>query len=243
MWQFARAVDGIAEACRRLDLPITGGNVSLYNETDGEAIHPTPVLGVVGLIEDASRVLGRVFKNPGSVIVLLGSGGARLGGSQYLKVVHGLVRGRPPSLDLEREHGLQRLVIGAAADGLLESAHDCAEGGLAVALAECCFDSGGIGAEVAVPLEEANGPSDIDLAVTLFGEAASRIIVSVAERRADEVITRAAAAGVAAAVIGRTGGTRVRVSVDDSAVIDVSLADAEERWATGLSRYFSDRAA
>ena len=127
MWQFVRTVEGIAEACRELNLPITGGNVSLYNETDGEAIHPTPVLGVVGVIEDASRVLGRVFKNPESVVVLLGEGGADLGGSEYLKVVHGLVRGRPPSLDLGRERALQRLLVEAATEGLLESAHDCAE--------------------------------------------------------------------------------------------------------------------
>ena len=243
MWQFVRAVEGIAEACRELNLPITGGNVSLYNETDGEAIHPTPVLGVVGVIEDAARVLGRVFRNPGSVVVLLGEGGAELGGSEYLKVVHGLVRGRPPSLNLGRERALQRLLIEAAADGLLESAHDCAEGGLAVTLAECCFDSGGIGAEVAVPGQTIDGRPDLSLVATLFGESASRVIVSVVEQQADKVMTRAAQAGVPATILGRTGGARVHVSVDGTAVIDMPVAAAEQIWTTGLSRYFGSRAA
>ena len=243
MWQFVRAVEGIAEACRELNLPITGGNVSLYNETDGEAIHPTPVLGVVGVIEDASRVLGRVFKNPGSVVVLLGEGGADLGGSEYLKVVHGLVRGRPPSLDLGRERALQRLLIEAATEGLLESAHDCAEGGLAVTLAECCFDSDGIGVAVDVPAQTIDGRPDVSLVATLFGESASRVIVSVAEQQADTVMTRAAQAGVPATILGRTGGARVHVSVDGTAVIDMPVAVAEQNWTTGLSRYFGSRAA
>ena len=243
MWQFARAVEGIAEACRELNLPITGGNVSLYNETDGEAIYPTPVLGVVGVIEDAARVLGRVFRNPGSLVVLLGEGGEDLGGSEYLKVVHGLVRGRPPSLDLGRERALQRLLIEAAADGLLESAHDCAEGGLAITLAECCFDSDGIGADVAVPGQTIDGRPDLSLVATLFGETASRVIVSVAEQQADKVMTRAARAGVPATILGRTGGARVHVSVDGTAVIDVPVAAAEQIWTTGLSRYFGSRAA
>ena len=102
MWQFAKAVEGIGEACRALGVPITGGNVSLYNETDGKAIYPTPVIGVVGLLEHADRVLSRRFQEAGDVIVLLGEGRGELGGSEYLKVVHGLVRGVPPALDLRR---------------------------------------------------------------------------------------------------------------------------------------------
>ena len=105
MWQFAQAVDGIAEACRALGIPITGGNVSLYNETDGQAIYPTPVLGVVGLLEDATRLLTRVFPADGLEIVLLGDAAGELGGSEYLKLAHGLVRGRPAPVDLDRERG------------------------------------------------------------------------------------------------------------------------------------------
>ncbi len=143
MWQFAEAVEGLTEACRALDIPITGGNVSLYNETDGQAIYPTPIIGVVGLIEDASRVLSRTFKGEGHDVVLLGEGLGELGGSEYLNTIHGLVRGKPPQLDLDRERALIALLVRAAADGLLQSAHDCSDGGLAVALAECCLRHGG----------------------------------------------------------------------------------------------------
>src|SRR4029077_1774474 len=148
MWQFARAVEGIGEACRALNVPITGGNVSLYNETDGKAIYPTPIIGVVGLLDDASRVTSRVFKGAGDAVIVLGEDRGELGGSEYLKTVHGLVRGDAPELDLGRERALLSLVPSAAADGLLRSAHDGSDGGMAVTLAECCFDTGGVGTSV-----------------------------------------------------------------------------------------------
>src|SRR5450759_2324087 len=138
MWQLVEAVEGLAEACRALDIPITGGNVSLYNETDGRAIYPTPIIGVVGLIEDASRVLTRAFQAGGDAVILLGEDRGELGGSEYLKTIHGLVRGEAPALDLPRERALLTLVTGAAAAGLLRSAHDCSDGGIAVTLAESC---------------------------------------------------------------------------------------------------------
>src|SRR4029079_17522385 len=136
MWQFAEAVAGIGEACRALDIPITGGNVSLYNETDGKAILPTPVLGVVGVVEHADRVVTRTFKGA-AAIVLLGTTKGELGGSEYLKRQHGLLRGVAPDLDLDAERRLEQLLVSLAADGLVQSAHDCAEGGLAVTIAEC----------------------------------------------------------------------------------------------------------
>jgi phosphoribosylformylglycinamidine synthase II len=151
MWQFVESVEGVAEACRALEIPITGGNVSLYNETDGRAIYPTPIIGVVGLIEDASRVIARTFRERGSDIVLLGEGRAELGGSEYLKTLHGLVAGEPPQLDVRRERALIALLADAAARGLLLSAHDCSDGGIAVTLAECAFDTGGIGLDVDLP--------------------------------------------------------------------------------------------
>ena len=141
MWQFARAVEGMGDACRALGIPITGGNVSLYNETDGKGVLPTPVLGVVGLIEDADRVVRRAFRSAGDVVVLLGESRDELGGSEYLKTMHDLIRGVPPSLDLSREAALQKVLVEGAAAGIIRSAHDCAEGGLAVTIAECCFDS------------------------------------------------------------------------------------------------------
>ena len=238
MWQFARAVAGIGDACRALDIPITGGNVSLYNETDGLPIRPTPVLGVVGIVEDARRVVGRTFREAGAVVMLLGAPGGALGGSEFLKVMHGLVRGVPPELDLGAELAVQRLVADLAAAGRLRSAHDCSDGGLAVALAECAFESDGVGFDVTVP-----GVDEAGVAAALYGEAASQVVVSVREADADAVRAHAVAAGVPALVLGRTGGARLRMKIDGAPVVDVALAEAEQRWSTGLSRYFEAPAA
>ena len=208
MWQFVQTVDGIAEACRALEIPITGGNVSLYNETDGQAIYPTPVLGVVGLIDDATRVLTRVFPDEGLEIVLLGDAAGELGGSEYLKVAHGLVRGRPAPVDLARERALQTVLVEAARDRLIRSAHDCAEGGFAVTLAECCVESGGVGAQVDLPAPV--GADDRFAPVRgLFGEAPSRVIVSASPGQRARLLARARALSVPGIVIGHTGGQRV----------------------------------
>jgi phosphoribosylformylglycinamidine synthase len=241
MWQFARAVEGMGAACRALDIPITGGNVSLYNETDGRAVLPTPVLGVVGLIEHAARVVRRGFRAAGDAVVLLGEGRGELGGSEYLKVVHGLVRGVPPALDLQRERALQALLVAGAEADLIRSAHDCAEGGLAIALAECCFETSH-GVDVNVPgvtLAE----SACDEIATLFGESASRVIVSVAPGRGGELLERAAAMGVPAAIVGSVGGDRIRIAVDGRSAIDTSLSDAERVWSSTIERYFESKRA
>ena len=241
MWQFARAVEGMGAACRALDIPITGGNVSLYNETDGKAVLPTPTIGVVGLVEHADRAVTRAFKAAGDVIVLLGESRAELGGSEYLKTMHGIVRGVPPALDLGTERRLQQLLVGGAAEGLVRSAHDCAEGGLAVTLAECSFETG-LGCEADLPPVEVAEPAMMEIS-TLFGESASRAVVSAAPDRADELLAKAAAASVPAAVIGRVGGTRVRVSIAGRAVIDEALGVAEHIWSSGIDRYFESRKA
>ena len=237
MWQFAHAVEGIAEACRALEIPITGGNVSLYNETDGQAIYPTPVLGVVGLIDDATRVPTRLFPADGLEIVLLGGTAGELGGSEYLKVAHGLVRGRPAAVNLDRERALQTLLVDAARDRLIRSAHDCAEGGFAVTLAECSVESGGIGGRVELPAPA--GPDDrFALVRVLFGEAPSRVIVSAPPAERDQLLARARALSVPATVIGQTGGERLAISVAGEVVADIGLAEAEQAWANGLTRYF-----
>jgi phosphoribosylformylglycinamidine synthase len=242
MWQFAEAVAGLGEACRALGIPITGGNVSLYNETDGRAVLPTPVIGVVGVIEDASNARARVFPEPGLEIVLLGENHGELGGSEWLATIHGRIAGRPPALDLERERALQALVAGLAARDLIRSAHDCAEGGFAVALAECCFDSGGVGANVSVP--EVRGVDGLDpAAATLFGESASRVIVSVEPGSVAAVLASAEAAGVPAARIGRTGGGAVRIGVAGRVVIDCALSEAEARWGQSLAAGLEGRVA
>ncbi len=235
MWQLVQAVRGIGAACRALDVPITGGNVSLYNETDGKAILPTPVLGVVGVIEDAAHVQARAFPEDGAAIVLLGEGLDELGGSEYLYQVHGLLRGQPPQLDLDAERRLQTLLVETAAAELTMSAHDCAEGGLAVALAECCFDTGGQGADIDVPAVAAHA---LATESALFGESASRVIVSVEPAALDTLLARAAEAGVPARLIGRTGGTRIRISIDGVLAADVAVRDAEQAWTTAIEGYF-----
>jgi phosphoribosylformylglycinamidine synthase len=242
MWQFAEAVAGIGEACRALDIPITGGNVSLYNETDGKAILPTPVLGVVGVIDDASKVVTRTFKRAGTSVVLLGVSRGELGGSEYLKTVHGLIRGSAPALDLDAERRLQTLLVDLASDGLVLSAHDCAEGGLAATLAECAFDTDGVGVEVDIP-PVGGVAQEWAIDATLFGESPSRVVVSTSLTQVDDLLAAAKAAAVPAAVIGTTGGSRVVVRVDGRAAIDVAVTEAERIWATALERYFARQAA
>ncbi len=234
MWQIAEAVRGIGDACRALSVPITGGNVSLYNETEGRAIFPTPVLGVVGLLDDASKTTTRVFKTAGSAVVLLGDNLGELGGSEYLATMHELVGGRPPALDLKREAGLQALVVTLIREGCIESAHDCSEGGLAIALAECTFDSGGIG--VSADVTAVGDEPAYSVNATLFGESASRIVVSAASHHLDAVMSAAAEAGVSAREIGRVGGDHVRLSVNGIVAIDSPVGVAEQAWATAIEQ-------
>ncbi len=242
MWQFAEAVAGLGEACRALDIPVTGGNVSLYNETDGQAIFPTPIIGVVGLLEDASAVVTRVFPDTGLDIVLLGANLGELGGSEYLHVLHGLTRGRPPALDLAAERALQRLLVDLVARTLVRSAHDCSEGGFAVALVECCFDAGGLGAVVSVEAVTSDSGAN-RVAATLFGESASRVILGVAPEATRAVLAAARSAGVPAVKAGRTGGHRIRITVDGVAAIDRSVSEAEARWRGGLPNWLDGRVA
>jgi phosphoribosylformylglycinamidine synthase len=241
MWQFARAVEGIGVACRALDIPITGGNVSLYNETDGRGVLPTPVLGVVGLIEDADDVVGRAFRAAGDVVILLGDSYAELGGSEYLKIVHGLIRGVPPALHLLSEAALQRVLVKGAASRIIRSAHDCSEGGAAITIAECCFDVS-LGVDVDLPgaPDATDGYQEI---ATLFGESASRVIVSVAPDRAGDLLALAASEGVSATQIGSVGGDRVRMSVDGRRALDEPLGAAEAIWSNTLEEYFERRRA
>jgi phosphoribosylformylglycinamidine synthase len=243
MWQFARAVEGIGAACRALGVPITGGNVSLYNETDGRAIYPTPVIGVVGLLEHADRFVCRRVQGPGDVVILFGEGRGELGGTEYLKLAYDVVRGLPPALDLDAERALQALIVALADGRLLRSAHDCADGGIAVTLAECCFDTGGVGIEASIDEVTVGRDAALNRAAALFGESASRVVVSVAPDRADDVLSRAAASGVPARIIGRTGGTALRVEVAGKTAIDVSIEEAERVWSTAIDKYFVRRVA
>jgi len=243
MWQFARAVEGIGAACRALDVPITGGNVSLYNETDGKAIYPTPTIGVVGLLEHADRVVSRRFQESGDAIMLLGEGLGELGGSEYLKVMHDLVKGVPPELDLDAERRLQTLLVTLANERLMRSAHDCSDGGLAVTVAECAFETAGIGAEVSLEGVQVSRDAAVNIAAALFGESATRVVVSVVPEEVTAVLRHAAAANVPVRVIGQTGGNRLRIAVAGGIVVDQSVDEAERVWSTAIDRYFVQRVA
>ena len=242
MWQFAEAVAGIGEACRALGVPITGGNVSLYNETDGKAIYPTPVIGIVGLLDHADRVVSRGFKESGDAVILLGADRGELGGSEYLKVAHGLVAGMPPFLDLDAEARLQNLLVALAHARLVRSAHDCSDGGVAVTLAECCFGTGGVGVDVSLDAAAGLEPATSDVA-TLFGESASRVVLSASPDNVTAVLGAAARAGVPARVVGQTGGNAVRVSVGGRRLVDLSVDEAEQAWSTAIERRFVKRVA
>lgn len=221
MGQLVRAIEGIGEASRALGTPVTGGNVSLYNETDGAAVYPTPTIGAVGLLEDATLALPREFQKMGDDVLLLGGTatplGLSLGGSEYLKRAHGMVAGALPPLDLGLERRLYDVVLGLAANRKLVSAHDCSDGGLAVALAECCFDfeSAGLGGDFdlgdlgsATDFQgddpDFSGDREIRPDALLFSEAPSRMIVSTRDRAAVEA--RAKAADVSCHYLGRVGG-------------------------------------
>jgi phosphoribosylformylglycinamidine synthase len=243
MWQFAEAVAGIGEACRALSVPITGGNVSLYNETDGHAVDPTPVIGVVGLLEHADRVLGSRFRAAGDVILLFGEGRGELGGSEYLKVVHGQVKGVPPAFDPAAERDLHDLLVSLAEKKLIRSAHDCSDGGVAVSLAECCFGEPGIGADVTIDECRVSDDGNLNIAATLFGESSSRVVVSVDADAVAAVLEHAAAAGVPARVVGRTGGRALRITIGDRVAVEVAVQEAERVWASALERALARKVA
>jgi phosphoribosylformylglycinamidine synthase subunit PurL len=191
-------------------------------------------------------VLDRRFRASGRAVILLGENAGELGGSEYLKTIHGLVRGVPPAVDLPREHAVQRLLPALAADRLIESAHDVAEGGLAVALAESCFDTGGIGIDVDLApatgqafVADRNSAADEQ---TLFGESAPLVVVSATDGQAPAVLERAAAVGLPARLIGRTGGSAIRIAIAGRLVIDVTVAEAERTWSSAIASRMARKA-
>jgi len=225
MWQFSEAIDGMSDACRALDLPVVGGNVSFYNESHGRDIDPTPVVGVVGLVERLDSPPPGPRLVAGAHIVVVGPATAvELGGSEWAYTVHGLDGGRPPAADLAAARAVHDLVIGLVEDRTVAGVHDCADGGLAVALAEMAF-GGGTGFRV-VP--EAGVP----VAPWCFSETASRVVLAVAPDRLDEVLARAANAGVRAVDVGTAGGDRLVVA----GAIDVALAEAHSVWRDAIPR-------
>jgi phosphoribosylformylglycinamidine synthase len=221
-WELEETVAGLAHASRALDIPIVSGNVSLYNDASGESpIYPTPVIGMVGLIEDYGKRLGAGFRSEGDFVLLIGSSHDDLGGSEYLKVEHGLVAGRPPSLDLAREKAVNQLILTAAQNGYLRSAHDCAEGGMLVALAEACL-LGGMG--VRCPAVRPEPPLRMDSA--FFGESQSRYIVSVPSRAMPELQSLARKHHVEISLLGMAGGD----SIEFEGQFKLSLEELRQAW-------------
>ena len=208
-WQFKRSIEGIAAACKHFRVPVVSGNVSLYNENteSGTAIHPSPLIGMVGVIHDLQTVTGMGFQNSGDAIVLVGDCRDELGASEYLFVEHGLEEGAPPALDLNRELNVQRLVLAAIRRGLVKSAHDCADGGLAIAVAESCI-AGKIGAHIELSDGLENTPG-IRLDALLFGETQSRVVLSCDAANLPELQRMAQIAKVPLSILGSVGGEKL----------------------------------
>jgi phosphoribosylformylglycinamidine synthase len=230
MAQLVEAIEGMAEACSFFGTPITGGNVSLYNETLGEAVFPSPVLGIVGLMKTAAPVTVD-FKSPGRTVILLGGVGncdaARFGGTQYAKVVVKSLWGLPPALDMEYEKRVQATAREIARAGLAESAHDVSDGGLAVALAECSFGPAGVGAEV--DLDSALRPEFL-----LFHEGPSRVLISTADPAA--VLAIAAAHGIEAARIGVTLEGEIRIRQAGATLVAGKVGALKDAWSGALEK-------
>ncbi|MEP6818037.1 MAG: phosphoribosylformylglycinamidine synthase subunit PurL [bacterium] len=239
MWSFSEVIDGMAEACRAFNTPVVSGNVSFYNETEGRGIIPTPVIGMIGLVEDVRRVVQPGFKQAGDVIALLGTTADDISISEYAATIAGvsteamIASGSVPRIDLQLECALQQVCLEAAEAGLLASAHDCADGGLAVALAECCFSSlnrSGIGAEIVVP-EASLPPTSV-----LFGESPSRIILSFTASSLTLVEDLAVRANCPIAILGQVGGSRLRIKLGEEEVISSDIDELETVWRESLAK-------
>jgi phosphoribosylformylglycinamidine synthase len=246
-WQFEQAIEGMAEACEALDTPVVSGNVSFYNESFGQAIYPTPMVGMLGIFDDVSVHIDGAFKDEGDVILFLGDDAAGMDGSEYQKVAYGRVEGRVPDVDLDLEVQLQARLRAAIEKRLLKSAHDCAEGGLAVALAECCVFSGSnggaqtgdpeaprpdrgrwLGAEVdlgaAADVRGAAGRTDL----ALFGEAPTRVVVSCAPDKVAEL--EDVLGDLPHRAVGRVAGADLRCTMDDKELFAVPVSELHSAY-------------
>ncbi len=233
MWQFKEVIEGMAKACRVFSIPVTGGNVSFYNDTEGMSVYPTPVLGVVGLIDDISGAVSPGFKQAGDVIVLLGENREELGGSEYLKTIFDLEKGLPPRIDLDTEKRVQELCLEAISRDMIRSAHDISEGGLAVTLAECSFWSRSKTGCI-VDLND-----DIRPDALVFGESQSRIVVSVRKSDLSALLKLAGQKGVKAKVIGKTSGRKIIIRHAGREIINLPGESLYEAWKKSIPQTFS----
>jgi phosphoribosylformylglycinamidine synthase II len=237
MWQFSQVIDGITKACEELEIPITGGNVSFYNETLGEGIYPTPVLGIVGILEDVHKALRPDFREAGRAIVLQRAtepgdatdAESEFGSSEYAKEILGAVWGYPPELDLEKEAALQKALVEMAQIEILNSAHDCSDGGIAVTLTESGFAKG-IG--MSVDLTSQGLPPEF----VLFGEDASRVVISCDRDKISAIQQVAVKYGIATELIGETAPERVEIRLDGRVVVSASVSELREAYEGALER-------
>jgi phosphoribosylformylglycinamidine synthase subunit PurL len=248
MWQFSEVIDGLATACTALETPITGGNVSFYNETLGASIFPTPVIGVLGVIEDADNVLKSSFRNSGDIIILLdgladptsvtvdtasvhaANIAREFSSSEYSKSIAGIVSGQPPALDLAAEKRLQQCLLALASSHSLQSAHDLSDGGLAVTLAESCFAAPQLGAWITI---EHNAPAEL----FLFGERGARAVISIAPTKLDGILHLAREHGVPATEIGHVTSDGIfSIQYNGSAIIEESVEALRDIWSHSLER-------
>ena len=235
MWQFSQVIDGITKACEELEAPITGGNVSFYNETLGEGIYPTPVIGIVGIIDDVHKAVKPHFREPGRAVILLGGSDPgdvtdaelEFGSSEYAKEVLGSLWGYPPQLELEQEAALQKALVELSQAQLVDSAHDCSEGGLAVALAEATFPRD-IGFRVNLPSR------DLPAEFVLFGEDASRVVLSCDQNKVSGIQQIAVKYGLSADIIGETVPEQVDIQVDGKLVVSASVSELREGYEKAL---------
>ncbi len=222
--ELAGLVAGIGDACRALDVPVVGGNVSLYNEWEGVAVYPTPVVVALGVLDDVRRAVPPGFVREGDLVALIGSSEASLGASEFLKVVCGRVAGAPARPDLHLHRRLVDFLVSCARDGLLRSAHDLSEGGLAVALAEACL-AGGLGARCELPAGLCANPAQ-----ALFGEAPSRVLVSVDPRHCDALVRRSRDLDLPLHFLGEVGGSALRLRAGEAAKLEVRLGELKVHW-------------
>ncbi|HSN05378.1 MAG TPA: AIR synthase-related protein, partial [Nitrospira sp.] len=236
MWQFVLAIEGMKDACEHFKIPIVSGNVSFYNETNGLSIYPTPMLGMVGLIESADQTMTQWFREDGDDIILLGATREDLGGSEYLKVMHAREQGSPPYLNLDTEQAVQSCVLQLIRAGLVRSAHDCSDGGLAVALAECCLSGPDRPRGAVVRLTSGSLRKD----ALLFGESQSRVVVSAKPAQRQAILDHARVLGVPAAVIGAVGGASLVIHLGEgqaaTKTVDVPVETLADRWGFSLER-------
>jgi phosphoribosylformylglycinamidine synthase len=230
MWQFTQAISGMSDACIALGTPVVSGNVSFYNQTGETAINPTPAIGAVGLLEDYEKLVSQYFSEEGDVIILLGETFAEIGGSEYLSVIHGQERGAPPKVDLAKEAALQKTLVELADKRLVKSMHDVSDGGLGVALMECCFKPG-----TSAPLGfEVSLATKLRPDLFFFSESQSRVVVSCNPAKAKDVLATAKENGVPAMNAGKTSSGDVEIMVGGRVLVKTPSSTLKKTWAESL---------